>query len=296
MNLLTSFFVALVASACVNNSEARAQTFDNSRLTTARLMKLPMARDITKKLHLRESLQVRVVPRGGARGVMKNTFGESNVSIALKTAVLAALEAAGLLVVIASVEVVSPIVNEWLAKIKIPCTINGLSVIQWIALVFVIFSSSTIKTWIQGGVSTATNQVLKPDVVPGNPEWYSNLKKPWFNPPGWLFPMMWLLVSKPTQLIAASKILKSDVSTKYWPVLAVYCTYLSLGDAWNEVFFGCQRMGLGAVVISTFFGLLLTSTKLFYDVDTEAGYFMLPTCAWVFVATSLNLCIYADNK
>jgi len=107
---------------------------------------------------------------------------------------------------------------------------------------------------------------------------------------------MWLIVCKPTQLVAVSRILKSGVSSKCWPVLAVYCTHLSLGDAWNEVFFGCQRIGLGAVVVSAFFGFLLASATLFYDVDEMAGKFMIPTCAWVFVATALNLSIYFQNK
>lgn len=235
---------------------------------------------------------------GGARGGNRKQPAptETNQEIAVKTTVLAALEAAGLLGVIAGSQVLAPTVNNWMDKLNLPSSINGLAVIQWIALVFVTFSSNTMKSWVQGGMSTATKQSLQPNVVPGDPEWYANLKKPWFNPPGWVFPIMWLIVSKPTQLIAASKIIKSDVSTKYWPVLAVYCTHLSLGDAWNEVFFGNQRIGLGAVVICTFFGLLLASTALFWGIDETAGKFLLPTCVWVFVATSLNLSIYYQNK
>ena len=231
--------------------------------------------------------------RGGGKQVVPT---ETNKEIALRTGALAGLEAGGLLGVIVGSQIVAPTVNDWLNKLNIPSAINGLSVIQWLALIFVIFSSNTMKSWVSGSISTATKQSLKPNEVPGDQAWYTNLKKPWFNPPGWVFPIMWLIVSKPTQLVAVSKIVKSNVATKYWPVLAVYCTHLSLGDAWNEVFFGKQRIGLGAVVISTFFGLLLTSTALFFAVDEIAGKFMLPTCAWVFVATCLNLSIYVQNK
>jgi tryptophan-rich sensory protein len=231
--------------------------------------------------------------RGGGKQVVPT---ETNQEIVIKTAVLAALEAGGLLGVIACSNVVAPTVNDWLSKLHIPSSINGLSVIQWIALIFVIFSSNTMKSWVSGSISTATNQPLKPDKVPGDQAWYTNLKKPWFNPPGWVFPIMWLIVSKPTQLVAVSKIVKSDVAKKYWPVLAVYCTHLSLGDAWNEVFFGSQRIGLGVAVIYTFFGLLLTSAALFFGIDETAGKLMLPTCAWVLVATCLNLSIYIQNK
>jgi tryptophan-rich sensory protein len=233
--------------------------------------------------------------RGGGKRVVPT---ETNQEIVIKTAVLAALEAGGLLGVIAGSNLVAPTVNDWMSKLHIPSSINGLSVIQWIALIFVIFSSNTMKSWVSvsGSISTATKQPLKPDKVPGDQAWYTNLKKPWFNPPGWVFPIMWLIVSKPTQLIAVSKIVKSDVAKKHWPVLAVYCTHLSLGDAWNEVFFGSQRIGLGVAVIYTFFGLLLTSAALFFGIDETAGKLMLPTCAWVLLATCLNLSIYIQNK
>jgi tryptophan-rich sensory protein len=96
--------------------------------------------------------------------------------------------------------------------------------------------------------------------------------------------------------MAVSKVLKTVPWKDQWPVLAVYCTHLALGDAWNDVFFGYQRIGLGAIVISVFFGFLLTSAKLFWDIDPVAGKLMLPTCGWVFIASSLNLSIFAKNK
>ena len=120
-------------------------------------------------------------------------------------------------------------------------------------------------------------------------------------------PIMWLVVSKPTQIIAVSKVLKiaksasssSDldiVVTKLpIPALAVYCAHLSLGDAWNKVFFGLQCTGRGAAVITLFWGLLLTSAYLFYSIDPSAGTFLLPTCGWVSVATALNWNIYLNN-
>jgi tryptophan-rich sensory protein len=66
-------------------------------------------------------------------------------------------------------------------------------------------------------------------------------------------------------------------------------------QAWNKVFFGLQCTGRGAAVISFFFALLLASTYLFYTVDPIAGYYMLPTCCWVAVATALNWNIYLSN-
>lgn len=190
-------------------------------------------------------------------------------------------------------------------KVQVLPSVAGLPVIQWLGLFLIIFASSFLGSIVEGSLSVATNQILDPNVVPGDANWYSKLQKPSWNPPGWVFPIMWLIVSKPTQMIAVSKILKkaaamaSDMDTAPVlpiPVLAIYCAHLSLGDAWNKVFFGLQCLGRGAAVITVFFALLLASAIAFYQVEPTAGLFLLPTCGWVFVATALNWSIYRKNK
>jgi benzodiazapine receptor len=229
--------------------------------------------------------------RGGA-------CSDSNPALFFKVALSAALETATMLGLIVGSKKVSE-------KVQFLPSLLGLPLLQWVSLFAIIFASSFFGSIVDGGLSAATNQVLDPNVVPGDSDWFANLAKPSWNPPGWVFPIMWLIVSKPTQLVAVSKILKkaatvasdSDTTTKLpLPILAVYCAHLALGDAWNKVFFGLQCPGRGVAVITTFFGLLLTSAYLFYCVDPLAGKFMLPTCGWVFVAASLNWSIYLKNK
>jgi len=232
--------------------------------------------------------------RGGGKG----ECADSNRAIAAKAVLTAGLETACLLGVIRFGEYCAPGVTKFLERIRIPIPteIFGLPVAQWLASAFVVFSSSTIKSWLKGSVSAASNQALRPNVVPGDPDWYAKLKKPWFNPPGWVFPIMWLIVSKPTQLAAVTRVIKTSEQIPYWPALTAYCAHLALGDAWNDVFFGCQRIGLGAGVIASFLGMLAASSKLLWDVDPQAGRLMLPTCGWVTVAAALNWRIYALNK
>jgi len=170
--------------------------------------------------------------------------------------------------------------------------------VQVIELLCVIFGSSQFGAIVDSGLSAATKQFLDPNTIPGDADWYANLKKPFWNPPGWLFPIMWLIVSKPTQFMAVYKLITqhSDKGKELSIALAVYVTHLSLGDAWNKVFFGLECTGRGLVVICTFLSMLLFSAKLFYDIDEAAGLLMLPTCAWVTVATLLNGSIYFKNK
>ncbi|EJK47530.1 hypothetical protein THAOC_33741 [Thalassiosira oceanica] len=145
------------------------------------------------------------------------------------------------------------------------------------ALVLIIFGSASFGSLIDGGLSAASRQVLAPNEIAGDADWYDKLEKPSWNPPGWLFPIMWLIVSKPTQLVGVWKLITSVSDAETSLPLLVYCLHLSLGDAWNKVFFGLQCTGRGLVVISSFWTALLTSVYLFYQADSTAGLFLVPT-------------------
>jgi benzodiazapine receptor len=231
------------------------------------------------------SNDITTFPRGGAA----IGCGDPDGILLLKSGVSVAMETLGLLGVL--------FIGQQLATLPMFPTVvfQGLPVVQWASLVMIAFNASAIKNIVDGGITTASNQVLKPNVVPGDPTWYSKLKKPWFTPPGWLFPIMWVIVSKPTQIWAVSRLLKTATTTP-WPALAVYCTHLSLGDTWNSVFFGCQRVEAGAVVIGTFWSALVASGLVFGALDKMAGMLLLPTIGWVTVASALNFEIYRLNK
>ena len=200
--------------------------------------------------------------------------------------------------------------GDWLA-IKFPKQPTfswGPTLSQFLAAASITLGSSVFGALADGGLSTvATQQVKTPTVTPGDTTWYAQLRKPGWNPPGWLFPIMWLVIVKPTQAAAVARILHvvsktfkngtaAMATTFPWRPLATFCTHLALGDAWNKVFFGFQCPGRGAGVISVFYGVLLVSMRWFSVLDKWAGRLLWPSGAWISIATALNWSIYFLNK
>lgn len=227
------------------------------------------------------------MPRGGA-------CADTTPALLAKLGIKAAAEALvlwGILLGGPAITAKQP--SEFMVKVF------GESIFDLLCSMVVVFGSSGVGALVDGGLSAATAQALRPTEVAGDPEWYASLEKPPWTPPGVVFPIMWLLVSKPTQLCALSRIFKfayREDTPASKLALAVYAGHLALGDAWNKIFFGLECIGLGTVTITLFFGALLASAYLFYSLERGAGYYMLPTCGWVAVATSLQYSIYFRNK
>eukprot|EP00629_Pelagomonadales_sp_RCC1024_P001161 CAMPEP_0119287588 /NCGR_PEP_ID=MMETSP1329-20130426/35846_1 /TAXON_ID=114041 /ORGANISM="Genus nov. species nov., Strain RCC1024" /LENGTH=296 /DNA_ID=CAMNT_0007288349 /DNA_START=85 /DNA_END=971 /DNA_ORIENTATION=+ len=228
--------------------------------------------------------------RGGGGGVRA-------VTALTHSLIGAAFEAVVLLAVVKAARACPPAVSEALVSFKVlpSATIKGLAAVEWTAWFAVIFGSSALGSLVDSSLRAASRQILMPTTVAGADGWYASLNRPPWEPPGWVFPIMWLLVSKPTQLLAVARVagLSSlELGDDMVPALAVYALHLALGDAWNKVFFGQQMVFTGALVISIFYGCLLAAAGLFYSIDQTAGLLMLPTCLWVTVASALNWSIW----
>ena len=204
---------------CIGCSVSAASPFQRIQPIGGSIQKRPISSLTTssKKLSSPAFLDKSLTLRSGASGDSHSVhFAKIGVNVILETATML-----GVLVG----------TKKLAERVQIFPPVAGLPLIQWMGIFLIIFASSFLGSIVEGGLSVASNQVLDPNKIPGDSAWYSKLKKPIWNPPGWLFPIMWLIVSKPTQMIAVSKILKkatsvaTDVDTAAElpiPVLLVY--------------------------------------------------------------------------
>lgn len=136
--------------------------------------------------------------------------------------------------------------------------------------------------------AAAVGSLSRPDA------WYRALRKPWFQPPSWVFAPVWTGLYA---LIAASgyRVWKAPSSEERTRALAFWGAQLGLNAAWSWLFFGKKDPRAALVDI----GLLRVSidayTRAAEKVDPAARWMMVPYRSWVSFATVLNAEIVRKN-
>jgi tryptophan-rich sensory protein len=122
-------------------------------------------------------------------------------------------------------------------------------------------------------------------------EWYSQLAKPAFNPPGWIFGPAWtalyILIA-----IAGWRLWQRDRSG--WP-MKLWWAQLALNFLWSPVFFSAHQIGLALAVILLLLAVILAFIAATWRQDRLAAWLFMPYAAWVAIASVLNASMFAMN-
>lgn len=124
--------------------------------------------------------------------------------------------------------------------------------------------------------------------------WYARLRKPWFQPPGWVFAPVWTGLYA---LIAISgyRVWSAPPSPERTRALKLWGTQLGLNAAWSWLFFG-RHDAKAALVDVGFLGASIDAyTSSAQKVDSIAGWLMAPYRGWVTYATLINAEIVRKN-
>lgn len=125
--------------------------------------------------------------------------------------------------------------------------------------------------------------------------WYAKLKKPFFNPPNWVFAPVWTflyLLQGISLFLVWSSGLKSEDT---FFALIMFFFQLMLSMSWSFLFFGKKSlfMSLGDIVF-LIFAIIITMLS-FFDISSTATYLLIPYLAWVVFAMILNFSIWVLN-
>jgi translocator protein len=170
--------------------------------------------------------------------------------------------------------IVSYFLNRIPERSNLNTSYKVVSLIGWIGLCF-------LTAWIGSRFA------------PG--EWYVQLQKPSWTPPGYLFGPVWSLLFL-SMGIAAWLVWKRAGVLGARLALSLFLVQLVLNGMWSWIFFGMREPGLAFAEILILWGAILVTLIAFWQKSAPAGILLIPYLAWVSFASILNFSIWQMNK
>ena len=128
--------------------------------------------------------------------------------------------------------------------------------------------------------------------MPG--EWYASLKKPSWNPPGWIFGPVWTALYT-MMAVAAWLVWKRGGFAAQRRPLVLFLVQLALNAAWTPLFFGLHWPGVAFFEIVLLWLAIAATLKAFRPVSRVAAWLLAPYLAWVSFAAALNFTLWRLN-
>jgi tryptophan-rich sensory protein len=123
-------------------------------------------------------------------------------------------------------------------------------------------------------------------------DWYQNLNKAPWTPPGWMFGFAWTTI-----MICFSVYMAYlwQYQEKRNLVIMLFVIQWILNIAWSMVFFKFQLVLLGLIVILALTFLVAIFFFRYLDILKYWSILILPYFIWLLIASSLNMFIYFKN-
>lgn len=123
-----------------------------------------------------------------------------------------------------------------------------------------------------------------------------------FNPDPILFPATWLPL-RWLQIFAVTKAFSTDPLQYRWcspeesrvvipRLMKQYLVQLALGDEWHRVFLGEKRVGLGILVVISYFVALVWMVFTTFTLDGGAAAMLIPSVLAAIISGAINMAIF----
>jgi translocator protein len=135
---------------------------------------------------------------------------------------------------------------------------------------------------------------LMGDAVTG--DWYQNLNKAPWTPPGWVFGAAWTGIMLLFSGFMAIHIPDIKTALSFRPVLMqLYWPQWILNVSWNYIFFNQQLVVPGLLVILLLAAIIWLMTFRGFALKPWSALTLLPYGIWLLIASSLNAYIWWMN-
>ena len=127
----------------------------------------------------------------------------------------------------------------------------------------------------------------------GNMSSYSNLNKPAFSPPGFIFPVVWTILY--ILMGASSYIVYFSNSSNKSKALLLYCIQLFFNFCWSIIFFGLDLFLFAFIWLIALIFIIIIMIRQFLIVNPLSAYLQIPYLIWCIFAAYLNFSIFLLN-
>ncbi len=135
------------------------------------------------------------------------------------------------------------------------------------------------------GAAATTGAMFEPGT------WYRGLTKPWWTPPGWVFPLTWTALYFCMALSASRVAILPDSGQ----AMAFWALQIALNTLWTPIFFGLNRIRAAMVVMAGLWLSVAATMVAFFLLDPTAGLLFAPYLVWVTIAGALNFSVMRLN-
>lgn len=122
----------------------------------------------------------------------------------------------------------------------------------------------------------------------GMNDWYRELQKPPWQPPGWVFGVVWPVLYALMALAAWKCSVSDEKRSRVRRALGLYAIQLLLNVAWSAFFFWGQNPRAALVEILILDLFVLGTTLAFFKISRLAGWLMVPYVLWLGLAIAIN--------
>ena len=149
-------------------------------------------------------------------------------------------------------------------------------------LSFVLFFIITYSASFIGGMAT----------ISFKEPWYSQLIKPYFNPPDWIFAPVWTILYF---MMTISIWLYWHTKNREMNTIYIYFIHLVFNATWSITFFAFHNMILALIVLIILIALIINLILSFRRVKMISAYLMIPYLLWCCFALILNTSLIILN-
>ena len=122
----------------------------------------------------------------------------------------------------------------------------------------------------------------------------SAITKPQYSPPGWLFPVVWVILYA-LMGISVCRVYSSAESKARTRGINLFVAQLIVNFFWSPIFFNAMAFGFAAIWLVLLWLLVLWMIWTFRKVDPLAAWFQIPYLIWLTFAAYLNFAVWIIN-